>query len=86
MLPALSWRSPLSLRCVPWTLKLCLLLAVGAATGCGSTAGQENDYTCTGVCSGEPMPTLIIQAPDPETACTEYLENCRGDGTCSSCS
>jgi hypothetical protein len=76
----------LSLRCFRFKMALPLLLALSAATGCGTTAGQENDYTCTGVCSGEPMPTIIIQAPDPETACTEYLENCRGQGTCSSCS
>ncbi len=69
-------------------LKMTLLavLAIGAATGCGSSVGQENDYTCSGFCSGEPLRQMIIQAPDPLTACTEYLESCRGTGTCTSCS
>lgn len=74
------------MRCVRLKMSLLALLALGAATGCGSTAGQENDYTCSGICSGEPMAQQIIQAPDPETACTEYLEICRGTGTCTSCS
>jgi hypothetical protein len=85
MLTAFSWRS-LLLRCGRLKMALVTVLTVVGASGCGATAGQENDYTCNGICSGEPMPELIIQAPDPETACTEYLENCRGQGTCSSCS
>lgn len=61
------------------------VLGLGAAAGCGSTPG-ENDYTCNGFCNGEPMTPQVIQAPDQETACTEYLEICRGTGTCTSCS
>jgi len=74
------------LNCVRWKMTLVAVLVLGAATGCGSTAGQENDYTCNGFCNGEPMNPQIIQAPDPLTACTEFLENCRGNGQCSSCS
>lgn len=74
------------MRGIRWKMTLLAVLALGAATGCGATAGQENDYTCSGFCSGEPMLQMIIQAPDQETACTEYLENCRGMGTCTSCS
>ena len=68
--------------------KLAVSVAVlGLATGtaCGSTPG-ENDYTCNGFCNGEPMTPEIIQAPDQATACTEFLEYCRGTGICSSCS
>lgn len=61
------------------------ILGLLAATGCGSTPG-ENDYTCNGFCNGEPMTPEIIQAPDQATACTEFLEICRGTGTCTSCS
>jgi hypothetical protein len=74
------------LNCVRLKLSLAAVLALGAATGCGTTAGQENDYTCNGFCNGEPLIEMIIQAPDPLTACTEYLEYCRGKGNCTSCS
>jgi hypothetical protein len=61
------------------------LVVLTAVAGCGSTVGQENDYTCNGYCNDEPMNPLIIQAPDQATACTEFLENCRGTGVCTSC-
>jgi hypothetical protein len=61
------------------------VLGLGAAAGCASTPG-ENDYTCNGFCNGEPLSPQVIQAPDQATACTEYLEICRGTGTCTSCS
>jgi hypothetical protein len=61
------------------------VLAVTAGLGCSSGVG-ENDYTCNGVCEGEPMSPQVIQAPDDQTACTEFLESCRGSGYCSSCS
>ena len=57
-----------------------------AGLGCNTGGISENDYTCNGFCNGEPLPALIIQAPDPGTACTEFLETCRGAGTCTSCS
>jgi hypothetical protein len=61
------------------------VLGLGAGAGCSSSPG-ENDYTCNGRCNGEPMAPQIIQAPDQATACTEYLEICRGTGQCTSCS
>ena len=66
-------------------LALTLVLALGAV-GCNNGGISENDYTCNGFCEGEPLPSLIIQAPDPETACTEFIENCMGAGICTSCS
>lgn len=68
------------------TLVVVAGLALGAAAGCGNSTGQENNYTCNGTCNGEPMSPAIIQAPDQHTACTEFLEYCRGSGTCTSCS
>jgi hypothetical protein len=61
------------------------VVGLAATAGCNSTPG-ENDYTCNGRCNGEPMNPEVIQAPDPGTACTEFLESCRGTGTCTSCS
>ena len=76
------------LKCVrlKLTSALALTLTLVGGMGCGSTVGQENDYTCNGYCNGEPVNPIIIQAPDNETACTEFLESCRGAGTCTSCS
>jgi hypothetical protein len=71
---------------VRWKRTLGAVLLLGVLSGCGSTAGQENDYECNGFCNGEPMVPTIIQAPDPLTACTEFLESCRGSGQCTSCS
>jgi hypothetical protein len=69
-----------------WKVAVAAAVALGVAAGCGSSVGQENDYTCDGFCNGEPLPEAIIQAPDPATACTEFLESCRGTGKCTSCS
>jgi hypothetical protein len=67
-------------------LKLALAgLVAFAAAGCTTGGISENNYTCIGYCDGEPLPTLVIQAPDPKTACTEYIENCRGSGICIMC-
>jgi|GEM_PF-6471145 len=65
-------------------LAVAVLFALGGA-GCSTGGISENNYQCTGYCNGEPMPPLIIQAPDHLTACTEYLENCRGTGYCIGC-
>lgn len=68
-------------------MRLTLATAVAVAgVGCGSTGPTQNDYTCNGFCNGEPLQQLIIQAPDPNTACTEYVEYCMGAGTCTGCS
>jgi len=64
---------------------LLAVLALLGTAGCNSGI-SENDYTCNGFCNGEPMNPQIIQAPDQGTACTEYLEVCRGTGVCTSCS
>jgi hypothetical protein len=60
-------------------------LVVLAGAGCSTGGISENNYTCTGYCNGEPAPSIIIQAPDPRTACTEYIEYCVGTGVCLSC-
>ena len=65
-------------------LALAAALALGGV-GCGSTGPSLNDYTCNGFCNGEPLPQLLIQAADAKTACTEYVENCMGTGTCTGC-
>ena len=75
---------PLNGKRIRLALAAAFVFALGSL-GCGSTGPSENDYTCNGFCNGEPLPALIIQAPDPVTACTEYLEYCQGKGTCTSC-
>jgi hypothetical protein len=77
-------RSRLSRTRFRMTGLIAVLALVGAA-GCGGGI-TENDYTCNGFCNGEPMNPQIIQAPDQGTACTEFLEICRGTGVCTSCS
>jgi len=65
-------------------LAVAVLFSLGGLA-CSTGGVSENNYQCNGYCNGEPMPTLIIQAPDHLTACTEYLEYCKGSGVCLGC-